>query len=128
MKIVHLVRGVPGSGKTTLGKEIIKGTNGELHSADDFFTDANGEYHYDRFKLPEAHKQCQDRCMSAMQRGVSPLVIANVFYKRYFLEPYYRLADIYGYTVVEICVKSEFKNIHGCPQDKIEFFKRNFEY
>ena len=127
-KVLYLIRGVPGSGKTTLGKQLIKGTDGVIFSADDYFTSSDGFYQFDPSRLYEAHRCCQLDCECAMITGLTPVVVANVFHKRLYMEPYIEYAKEHGYHVVEICVKSDFKNIHGCPEDKVKLFKETFEY
>lgn len=53
---LFIIRGMPGSGKTTLAKLIADA----VYSADDFFTH-NGVYEFEPHKLPEAHEWC--RCI-----------------------------------------------------------------
>ncbi len=127
-KVLYLIRGIPGSGKTTLGKQILKGTNGVLVSADDYFTSSDGSYNFDPTKICEAHRSCQVRSNDAMSKGITPVVVANVFHKRLHMQPYLEYAEKHGYHVVEICVSSGFKNVHGCPEDKVRIFKDTFEY
>ena len=128
IKVLYLVRGVPGSGKTTLGKQIIKGTNGAIFSADDYYTTQDGSYNFDPTKICEAHRYCQARANDAMAKGINPVVVANVFHKRVHMQPYVEYAEKHGYRVVEICVSSDFKNVHGCPEDKVRVFKETFEH
>ena len=40
----------------------------------------------------------------------------------------YKLAEKYGYKVVEIIIKSNFKNIHGVPAEKVEKQRQRFEF
>ncbi len=60
-KKLYILRGIPGmlrwmrcdiclqgSGKSTLGRELLKGTSGSVFSTDDFFLDETGNgYHFD---------------------------------------------------------------------------------
>ena len=60
-----LLRGLPGSGKSTLGDVILytnQLTNQDVLSADNFFIDKNGEYVFDGAKIKEAHNNCQQKC------------------------------------------------------------------
>lgn len=128
VKVLYLIRGIPGSGKTTLGNQIIKGTKGVLFSADDYFTTPDGSYNFDPTKICDAHRSCQVKSTAAMAKGITPVVVANVFHKRVHMQPYMEYAENHGYHVVEICVSSSFKNVHGCPEDKVRIFKETFEY
>ena len=57
-----LLRGLPGSGKTTLANIILQlpsNFNPEILSADDFFEGEDGEYNFDSTKIKEAHNYLQ---------------------------------------------------------------------
>lgn len=58
---VILLRGISGSGKSILCNRLtaLLGADKVSHcSADDYFTDENGAYHFDPSKLPDAHAVC----------------------------------------------------------------------
>jgi len=46
------------------------------------------------------------------------------------MNPYFELAEKYGYTVFTIVVENRHggKNIHGVPDDKLEVMKNRFEF
>lgn len=63
MANILIMRGLPGSGKSTLTREICKqlfphGVQSLVCSADNFFTDEEGNYNFDITKLSEAHDAC----------------------------------------------------------------------
>lgn len=122
-KILYLVRGLPGAGKSTLANKI------EFLniSADDYFTDAEGNYNFDASKLKEAHEFCQQHCESIMKNGAD-VAVHNTFTRKWEMYPYYDLANKYGYEVVEIIVKSNFKSVHNVPAEKVKQMKDRFEF
>ena len=123
-KILYIIRGVPGSGKSTLAKRL----PGIKISADDYFM-VNGEYKFDASKLKEAHTECQNKCRQLMmKRGGVSIVVHNTFTRNWEFQVYKNLAKRFGYEVVEIIVKSDFKNIHGVPEEKVIEMKKRFEY
>ena len=128
-----LLRGLPGSGKTTLGEIIMqtpssKNTNVVL-SADDFFIDENGNYNFDPTKLKEAHNSCQQKCAERMRLEFSKIVVANTFTQEWEMKPYFEMAERYRYRIHSIIVENRHgnKNIHDVPDDKVQIMKDRFE-
>jgi len=58
-KVLTLVRGLPGSGKSTFANFIWN--DYAICEADKFFTDKEGNYNFDASKLKEAHKWCKEQ-------------------------------------------------------------------
>jgi len=130
-KDLILLRGLPGSGKTTLGEVILQLPNNQLKplSADDYFTDKDGNYNFDFTKLKEAHNDCQQRCANLMQHDVVKIVVSNTFTQEWEMKPYYEMAERYGYRVHSVIVENRHgnKNVHEVPEDKLEIMKNRFE-
>jgi predicted kinase len=88
-----LLRGIPGSGKTTFANVILQQPNNnpqEILSADDFFEDENGEYNFDPTKLKEAHNYCQFRCSERMRQQKVRIVVANTFTQEWEMDEYFK--------------------------------------
>jgi adenylate kinase family enzyme len=64
-KILTLVRGLPGSGKSTFANFIWN--EYAICEADKFFYDSEGHYLFDASKLREAHKWCRDEVETRMK-------------------------------------------------------------
>jgi len=127
-----LLRGIPGSGKTTLANVILQQPNNnpqEILSADDFFDDGNGGYNFDPTKLKEAHNYCQFRCSERMRQQKSRIVVANTFTQEWEMDEYFKMAERYDYRVHTIIVENRHgnENIHGVPKDKVQQMKNRFE-
>jgi predicted kinase len=129
MKTLYLVRGVPGSGKSTFAK-----TLGGTHFETDNYFMADGEYKFDFTKLREAHKWCQDSVNTAMilnhttgQNEV--IVVSNTFTQEWEMESYYKMAETWGYRVFSVIVENRHGGVnqHGVPDDKLEIMKNRFE-
>jgi predicted kinase len=123
-KDLILVRGLPGSGKSTLGNII----SDRVYSADDYFINKDNEYKFDGSKLREAHKYCEDRCRSDMLSGRDKIVICNTFTMEWEMGSYYNMAKEYGYRVHSIVVENRHnsKNIHGVGDEKVEIMRKRF--
>lgn len=129
MKTLYIVRGVPGSGKSTFAKSL-----GGTHFETDSYFMVDGEYKFDFTKLKEAHKWCQDSVNTAMilnhttgQNEV--IVVSNTFTQEWEMQPYFEMAESWGYQVFSIIVENRHGgvNAHGVPEDKIEIMKNRFE-
>jgi predicted kinase len=127
MKQLILLRGLPGSGKSTVAKLFDKALHFE---ADMYFLDAVGNYHFDASKIKNAHNWCRHSVMDAMKEGHPIVVVSNTFTQEWEMEVYYLLAEELGYRVISMIVENRHagKNIHGCPDDKIEQMKTRFEF
>ena len=130
-KDLILLRGVPGSGKSTLGEVILYMPNNQLKplSADDFFVDESGNYNFDVSLLKQAHNDCQQRCSILMQNDVVKIVVANTFTQEWEMKPYYEMAERYGYRVHSIIVENRHgnSNVHNVSDEKLEQMKNRFE-
>ena len=127
-----LLRGLPGSGKTTLAKIILQlrsTDEPEILSADDFFEDKEGDYNFDPTKLKEAHNYCQFRCSERMRQQKAKIVVANTFTQEWEMDEYFKMAERYNYRVHTVVVENRHgnKNIHGVPEDKLQQMKNRFQ-
>lgn len=127
-----LLRGLPGSGKSTLGEIILQTTNSskaDVLSADNFFMDNDGNYNFDATRLKEAHNMCQQKCAERMRLEFSKIVIANTFTQDWEMKPYFEMADRYRYRVHSVIVENRHgsKNVHDVPEEKLEQMKARFQ-
>ena len=75
--------------------------------------------------MNEAHEYCRKGVMIDMEGEEELIVVSNTFTTGWELEPYYKLAETYGYRVTSIVVENrhgggENTNIHGVPSEKVE--------
>jgi len=127
-----LLRGLPGSGKTTLAKIILQlrsTDEPEILSADDFFEDKEGDYNFDPTKLKEAHNYCQFRCSERMRQQKARIVVANTFTQEWEMDEYFKMAERYNYRVHTVVVENRHgnENVHGVPEDKLKQMKNRFQ-
>ena len=125
MKELFLLRGLPGSGKSTLANSI----GGTWVEADHYFLNENGEYEFDGSKLRDAHKWCQDSVEESMNFQSIKITVSNTFTQAWEMQPYYDLAEKYGYRVYSLIVENRHSGInsHGVPEEKLVQMKNRFE-
>lgn len=123
-----LIRGLPGSGKSTLAKKLVEDIGDAVHiEADQYFTDAQGNYHFDRSQLSAAHENCLQRAWNMLACTTKTVIVANTFVKYWEMVDYIDAARKFNVPVEIIHCKGEYKSIHNVPQETIERMKRNFE-
>lgn len=128
-RYMFIVRGLPGSGKTTL----VESLEAMPIAADDFFYDAHGAYHFDPERLAQAHDECQRR--ARLYCGDSNVAVHNTFSRKWEAQPYIDMAREFGMTLVVIdlfdggLTDSELaaRNAHGVPEDAIRRMRARWE-
>ena len=123
MKTLYIVRGLPGSGKSSLAKKVTE----LVYSADDFFTNKKGEYNFNAKLLGKAHEWCWGKVRDAMFIGANAVAVANTFTQAWEAEKYYQIAEEYGYSVFVIECQNDFGNVHDVPQESIDAMKERWE-
>jgi len=132
-----ILRGAPGSGKSFKAKQLV-GNTGVICSADNFFT-VNGHYNFDVTKIKDAHKQCQNLALDALQNEVDTVIVDNTNttiteMKSYI--PHIKLAQKKGYSVEIIEADSEWafnvdelykRNTHNVPKQVIENMVKRYK-
>lgn len=131
-KTIIMMRGLPGSGKTTMAK-----TFGGLRlSTDDYWTLGGKSYQFVVALAPYAHKWNLARCHIAMVDQIPLIVIDNTNINRDQMLPYIELATIYDYRVIYAkpdtpwamdpveCAK---RSSHNVPEEKVKLMAESWE-
>lgn len=119
-----ILRGLPGSGKSTVA-HAITADDDSICSADDFFKKEQG-YSYDQTKLTVAHNRCFLRCVELMMSGTDPIVVDNTNSQLWVYSAYKELSRVAGYRVqvLELLCPDQLtlgryahRSIHNVPVD-----------
>lgn len=124
-KLVTILRGIPGSGKSTYIRNHIP--DAYVCSADHHFIDSDGNYKFDPKRLGAAHRACFNKFHLALDSGkldysgkYDHVVVDNTNTQLFEFYGYVQLAWSYGRQVrivrmstpVEIAAR---RNVHGVP-------------
>lgn len=126
MSSMTLIRGVPGSGKTTHAHSLARGMKHPYHvEADMYFEDEDGNYNFSPILLSHAHKWCQERAREMYEAGYD-VIVSNTFTRRWEMEPYFQMAGGPENCRIYRCM-GRFYNIHGVPEKAINRMLDRFE-
>lgn len=120
-----LVRGHPGSGKSTVAQEFVK--FGYKHFENDsFFVNADGVYTFDIAFHQEAKDSCVRNATQALLAGDS-VVVSNTFTKLAEMDSLVSFAKELGIAFRVIEMNNTFDNLHNVPVSVMNEKKANFE-
>jgi len=123
-----ILRGLPGSGKTTLASVLSEEGTYPVFSVDDYFTDENGHYEFRFQENHLAYKQCEEGVRTAMQQGAPKIILHNTFTIEWEMEPYFKLASEHDYRLHVLTVENRHgsSNVHDIPEEHIERMRAKY--
>lgn len=120
-KTMYIVRGLPGSGKSTYSKSL-----GILHFEADMYFMRNGEYKFDATKLHWAHQWCLKNIQKHLENNYD-IVVSNTFTTLKELRPYVTVAREAGRRIVLVEVKTTYGSVHGVPEETMEKMRTRWQ-
>ena len=117
-----LVRGLPGSGKSTF----VKRNFSCLHLENDMFHMHDGKYEFDGKAQNSAVAWCTDMARAALELGMD-VVVSNTFVRKRYVEAYRKIAEETGARFEVFRCSGNFGNVHDVPKDVLESMKAGFE-
>jgi predicted kinase len=120
-----IVRGHPGSGKTTMAKSFERVGYSHFEN-DSFFTDANGNYKFDFAFHQVAKDTCENNVKSALEKG-ERVVVSNTFTKVSEFQSLIDFAVARNIPVRVVEMELLFKNVHDVPEEVVQAKITQFE-
>lgn len=121
-----LLRGLPGSGKSSTARELRRSLRLFHAEADQYFVDSQGVFRFDGRCLGEAHRWCVEAARRSLMEGVLT-VVANTFRTFVEIQPYLGLAETASTTLLLAECRGRFRSVHNVPLATVERMRRNWE-
>ena len=124
MKSVYILRGVSGSGRSTLAKNLIDLLDskyiGTICEADEFFI-KDGEYKFYPEGLAQAHNYCRRKFDSAVINEHNLIIISNTNASEKEFSYYLDKAKANGYYVAVMITENRHggTNLHNVPEEAL---------
>ena len=124
-KVLIVLRGLPGSGKSTL-VETLQGA--WVASADNFFVNEAGKYVFDGKMIGKAHEWAQSEARKMMEQSLSPVIVDNTNVSSWEAKAYVEFGVSLGYEVEILTPETPWRfdpielarrNRHGVPETAI---------
>jgi adenylate kinase family enzyme len=146
MRRCVIVRGLPGSGKSTLSGKIYKDTlegkewpltdgHGDIYSTDDYFMH-NGEYTFNGRQLTKAHDWNRARVERAIDNEYDIVIVDNTNTQFWEMAAYIEYALDHDYVIEVVEPQTEWafdppelfkRNTHGVPMEAILKMKSRWD-
>jgi len=121
-KTLILIRGLPGSGKTSFAELLSEDGKYPVFSVDSYFTNKDtGEYRFNYKENHLAYKECEQNAKQAMESSVEKIFVDNTFTLDWEIEPYFKLASSYGYSVFTLTLENRHngENVHELTDEQL---------
>lgn len=120
---VYIMRGIPGSGKSTWAKASMKSGDKKV-SADDYFMWDDGIYRFDPSRIGHAHSYCLatfTQIITGYVEDSYDVYVDNTNISAWEIAPYYQLATAFGWRATIINIKCDqydafMRQTHSVPK------------
>lgn len=118
---VTIIRGLPGSGKSTKAREVACGC---LHLEADMYFMHDGKYVWEGGG--KNHDWCQAAFKNALAQGMD-VVVSNTFTRLKEMSPYLEISKLHGADVRVIAMKGNYGNVHNVPAETMKAMQEHWE-
>jgi predicted kinase len=119
--VLVLVRGLPGSGKSTYAKSL----GFPHHFENDMWWEIN-QVPWCKERLFEAVRWCEEATEAAMATK-EDIVVSNCFLRHCTLRHFIELAEYHGYDYQIVTLKAQYGSIHNVPDETLKMMQDRWE-
>jgi predicted kinase len=123
---LYLIRGLPGSGKSTHAKQLLKDNPTLSHYEADMHFYINGVYTFNPSKLHIAHQWCLNSTEKDIKEGKS-VIVSNTFTQLWEMEKYIKLVKKYNTHLIVLKTIGDYKSIHNVPEEALIKMRNRWE-
>lgn len=135
MNTILYIRGLPGSGKTTLAKTLTDLIDGGVRPEMRVTVEVSTNDWFDRFNdgvwdgrlMRQAHTWCQNVVEEACRANDALVIVHNTGTQRWEIDPYRALAESFGYRLTVVTAEGAYGSVHNVPPEKIEQMRVRWE-
>jgi len=117
-----LIRGLPGSGKTTAALALLHCGQYDMHLEADMYHMKLGEYVYDTAKASAAHRWCLETTRVMLHIG-KRVVVSNTFVTLEDMQPYRDL----GFVTAFHEAKGAWPSTHNVPEVIMDHMRKRWQ-
>lgn len=124
---LSILRGTPGSGKSTFAKRLLAEGIVDFHfEADMWMVDKEGNYVFDPTRLKFCHNSCFNSCVEKLIAEKN-VVVSNTFLQKWEAERYVKAAREIGSDIEILVMTGDYGSVHGVPDWKMKEMRERFE-
>ena len=125
MAHLYIIRGLPGSGKSTFA-QILSGSGVVTVSVEADMWFSAKEKDWDWRDLKEAHQWCLDVATQSLSWELD-VAVSNTFSRVWEMQPYIDYCKEHGHTFTVITCEGNYGNIHNVPEETLRKMKARWE-
>lgn len=131
MTKLTLIRGLPGSGKTTLATTLVSmnwrlNRQKSVHLECDMYLTIDGKYVFDVKRRTEGHTWLKNTAEVFLNNGYH-VIVAGTFTRKWEIMPYKRMVDALKCEFEVLECNGKYENTHGVPEEVMEAMRERWE-
>lgn len=122
-----LLRGLPGSGKSTFARFVYSLSDNILQREADVWFEIFNDGKFDPKKLGRAHQWCQEETLRCLKAGFT-VIVSNTFTQEWEMEPYLKMAEELGIMAHVLTMNNHHgnKSVHNVPDETMQKMRQRF--